>query len=130
MKIVITSMGSEIDSPFSPAFGRCPAFIFLDEDAKEVEAIENPAANAPGGAGIQAAKFVIDHGAQVVITGRVGPNAMDVLKTTDVKIYLFSGDTVRSALDAHNAGQLQQASTAAGGMGGRGRGRGRGRRRA
>jgi predicted Fe-Mo cluster-binding NifX family protein len=127
MKVVITSMGIELDGPFSPTFGRCPVFLFLDERAQNVEAVENPAANASGGAGIQAAKFVIDHGAQVVITGRVGPNAMDVLRTTDIKLYLFHGDTVRQALDAYNAGQLQQASTASGEMGGRGRGRGRGR---
>jgi predicted Fe-Mo cluster-binding NifX family protein len=127
MKIVVSSMGHELESQVSPNFGRCPVFAFIDLETLALEAIDNPAANAAGGAGIQAARFVIDHGSQAVVTGRVGPNAMEVFQTSDFPVYLFEGGTVRAAAEAFKAGSLQRA-TASQGFGG-GRGMGRGRRR-
>ena len=127
MKIAITSNGADLDSPMSPIFGRCPMFIFIEEDVDEVEAVPNPAIDAHGGAGIQAAQFVIEQGAKALITGRVGPNAMDVLKAADVPIYLCQGDTPRQAMEAFKAGELQEQTESHGRMGGRGGGRRRGR---
>lgn len=108
MKIVITSNGTDLESPISSIFGRCPVFLFLKDDADEIEAVENPAADAHGGAGIQAAQFVVDQGVEAVITGRVGPKAMDVLKAADIPIYIFHGDTPRRALEAFRAGKLKK----------------------
>jgi predicted Fe-Mo cluster-binding NifX family protein len=127
MKIAVTSTGSDLNSPISPIFGRCPMFIFIDDESDEVEAIRNPAVDAHGGAGIQAAQFVVDRGAKAVITGRVGPNAMDVLKAADIPIYLFQGDTPRQALEAFKAGKLEEQTESHGRRGGRGSGRSRGR---
>jgi predicted Fe-Mo cluster-binding NifX family protein len=126
MKIVITSNGADLDSPISPIFGRCPMFLFVEEEAEGGEAVENPAVDAHGGAGIQAAQFVVDRGTKAVITGRVGPNAMDVLKAADIPIYLYQGDTPRQALEAFKAGQLKEQTESHGRMGGRGGGRRRG----
>ena len=126
MKIVITSNGADLDSPMSPMFGRCPIFIFVGDEADEIESVPNPAVDAHGGAGIQAAQFVVDRGAKAVITGRVGPNAMDVLKAADIPIYLSQGDTPRQALEAFKAGKLQEQTESHGRMGGRGGGRRRG----
>ena len=78
-------------------------------------------------AGIQAAQFVVDRGAQALVTGRVGPNAMDVLKAADIPIYLSQDDTPRQALEAFKAGRLQEQTESHGRMGGRGGGRRRGR---
>jgi predicted Fe-Mo cluster-binding NifX family protein len=96
------------------------------------EAVENPAIAASGGAGIQAAQFVIERGAQAVVTGNVGPNAFNVFQSAGVSIYLFGGGTVRQAVEAYKEGQLSTVSGAnvqahAGmGMGGQGMGMGRG----
>jgi len=126
MKIVITSNGPDVDSPMSPIFGRCPMFLFLEDDADAFEAVENPALDAHGGAGIQAAQFVVDQGAKALITGRVGPNAMDVLMAADIPVYIFQGDTPRQALAAYQAGRLEQQTESHRQMGGRGGGRRRG----
>jgi predicted Fe-Mo cluster-binding NifX family protein len=122
MRIVITSNGATLDAPASPVFGRCPAYIFVDTETGQWEAVDNPARGASGGAGIQAAQFVIERGAQAVVTGQVGPNAMGVLQAAGVPVHLFSGGTVREAVAAFKAGGLPLAQS-----GGRGGGRGRGR---
>jgi predicted Fe-Mo cluster-binding NifX family protein len=112
MKIVVTSSGSDLDAQAHPAFGRCPVYVFVDTETMQFEAVENPAANAAGGAGIQAAQFVVERGAQAVVTGNVGPNAFQVLQPAGVLIYLFGGGTVRQAAEAYKAGRLSAAGSA------------------
>jgi predicted Fe-Mo cluster-binding NifX family protein len=131
MKIVVSANGANLDAPASPIFGRCPVYVFVDTDTMESEAVENPAIGASGGAGIQAAQFVVEHGARAVVTGNMGPNAFNVLQSAGVPIYLFGGGTVRQAVEAFRAGQLSQVGEASApahsGMGmGRGMGAGRG----
>ncbi len=133
MKIVVTSDGPDLEAPASPVFGRCSTYIFVDTDTMEFEAISNPAMSAPGGAGIQAAQFVVEQGAQAMLTGNVGPNAYNVFQAAGVPIYLLTGGTVREAVEAYKAGRLPSAADASvqahAGMGmglGMGRGMGRG----
>ena len=130
MKIVITANGADLDAPASPVFGRCPTYVFVDTETMQFEAVGNPAVAAGGGAGIQAAQFVIERGAQAVVTGNVGPNAFNVFQAANVPIYVFAGGTVREAVEMCKAGRLQSVggASAQAGMGmGRGMGRGRGR---
>ena len=129
MKIVVTSNGADLDGPASPIFGRCPAFVFVDTETMSFETVENPAVAAGGGAGVQAAQFVVGRGAQAVVTGNVGPNAFDVFGAADVPIYLFGGGTVRQAVEAYKVGQLPvSAGASVSDHAGVGRGMGHGRR--
>jgi predicted Fe-Mo cluster-binding NifX family protein len=132
MKIVVSANGADLDAPASPVFGRCPMYVFVDTDSMESESVENPAINATGGAGIQAAQFVVERGAQAVVSGNVGPNAFGVLQSANVPVYLFSGGTIRQAVEGYKNGQLSAVGGAnvqahAGMGGGRGMGRGLGR---
>jgi predicted Fe-Mo cluster-binding NifX family protein len=132
MKIVVTANGAGLDAAASSVFGRCSTYVFVDTDTMEHESVENPAVGAPGGAGIQAAQFVLEKGAQAVVTGNLGPNAAGVLQASGVQAYLFGGGTVREAVEAYKVGQLRPMGganvPAHSGMGmGRGIGRGGGR---
>ena len=132
MRIVVTANGADLDAPTSPVFGRCSTYVFVDTETMTFEAVENPAINAAGGAGIQAAQFVVERGAQAAVTGNVGPNAFNVFQSANVPIYLFGEGTVRQAVKADKEGQLSIVGGATvqahAGMGmGRGMGRGTGR---
>jgi predicted Fe-Mo cluster-binding NifX family protein len=136
MKIIVTAEGNDLEAPTSPRFGRCPTYVFVDTDTMAFEAMPNPASTASGGAGIQAAQFVAEQGAQAVLTGNLGPNAADVFQAAGIPVYLNSEATVRAATEAFKAGRLPIASGATveahAGMGmggGRGRGMGRGMQR-
>jgi predicted Fe-Mo cluster-binding NifX family protein len=131
MKIVVSSQGGSLEAPASPIFGRCPTFVFVDSETMTTEAVPNPAASQGGGAGIQAAQYVVKLGAEAVLTGNLGPNAFDVLQAAGVQGYLVGEGTVGQAVAAFEAGRLQAmagANVAAhAGMGlGRGMGRGPG----
>jgi len=115
MNIIITANGAGLDAPSSPIFGRCPVFVFVDTDTMAVESVNNPAAAAGGGAGIQAAQLIVEHGAQAVISGNVGPNAFNVLQAANLPVYTFNGGTVRQAVEAYKEGQLNAINKATSG---------------
>ena len=69
------------------SFARAPYFMVCDGNEDAVEIIENPAAEAEGGAGLKAAQFVLDSGADTVITVRCGENAGNVFKAAEIKVY-------------------------------------------
>ena len=115
MRIAVSANGADLEAAASPVFGRCPAYVFVDTETMSFEAVENPAENAAGGAGIQAAQFVVERGVQAVISGRVGPNAFDVLKAANMPVYPFDGGTVRQAVEAFKAGQLAATGSATAG---------------
>ena len=131
MKIVISSQGETLESQASPVFGRCPFYLFADTETLSAKAVANPAMSQGGGAGIQAAQFVVNQGAQAVLSGNLGPNAFDVLQAAQVPGYLIADGSVGQAIEAFKAGQLQPMQganvSAHAGMGG---GMGTGRRRA
>jgi predicted Fe-Mo cluster-binding NifX family protein len=126
MNIVVTSNGADLDGSSSHNFGRCPMFLFVETESMKCEATANPAAEAPSGAGIEAARFVVDSGVEAVITGRVGPKAMHVLEAAGLPVYLFGEGTARQAVEAFKAKALERATGEAGGGRGQGGGRGRG----
>jgi predicted Fe-Mo cluster-binding NifX family protein len=129
MKVVVTANGAGLDAAASPVFGRCSTYVFVDTDTMQCESVENPAVGASGGAGVQAAQFILERRAQAVVTGNVGPNAFGVFQASGVEVYLFGGGTVREAVEAYAAGQLHAVGganvPAHSGMG-RGGGRGSG----
>lgn len=107
MKIAVSSQGETLDAPSSPVFGRCPTYLVVDTETMQYEALPNPAMDQGGGAGIQAAQFVVTQGAEAVLSGNLGPNAFDVLQAAGVPGYLVPEGTVRKAIEAYKAGQLR-----------------------
>jgi predicted Fe-Mo cluster-binding NifX family protein len=136
MKIAVTASGSGLDAPTSSLFGRCQAYVLVDTETLNSETVPNPALSASGGAGIQAAQYLVEREVQALVTGNVGPNAFQVLEAAGIPVYLHAGGTVRQAMEGFRAGQLEAVSGATApshaGLGGRGhggRGMGRGGRR-
>jgi predicted Fe-Mo cluster-binding NifX family protein len=131
MKIAVTATAEGLDAGASPIFGRSQYIVLVDTDTLESETLPNPAISASGGAGIQAAQFLVGRGIQALVTGNVGPNAFQVLDAANTPVYLYHGDTVRGAVQAFTNGELTQATGPSArshsGMGG-GRGHGQGRR--
>lgn len=78
------------------SFGRAPYFLLHDSQSGEEQFVENPGAQAEGGAGICAAQFVVDSGAGALLTIRCGENAAEVLHEAQVKIYEAAGNASQS----------------------------------
>jgi predicted Fe-Mo cluster-binding NifX family protein len=113
MKVVVTSQGTNLDSPVDPRFGRAKHFLLVDTDTMQATAHDNTQnLNAPQGAGIQAAQAVYKLGAGAVITGHVGPKAFTTLQAAGVAVHLGASGTARDAIEQFRSGRLQLAETA------------------
>lgn len=127
MKIAVSSQGKTLQAAFDPSFGRCFGFILYDTESQAVSFVDNSQnQNAAQGAGIQAAQAVSSSGADVLITGQVGPNAMQALSHSHMKVFASSAETVQEAILAWEQNTLQPITTASGGQGAGGQGMGRG----
>jgi predicted Fe-Mo cluster-binding NifX family protein len=132
MKICVTAAASGIDAPLDPRFGRCPFFVVVDLDSMSDQSIPNSNINATSGAGIQAASEVARQGVSALITGNIGPNAMQTLRAAKIDVYHQGGGSVRDAVEMFKRGELSRIEepsvSAHSGMGrGQGRGQGAGR---
>ena len=84
--------------------------MIVDQETGEWEAIPNPALDAMGGAGTQAAQYIAGLGAGKVVSGHFGPNAHLALNAAGIAMYTASGGSVESAMEELKAGNLQQVS--------------------
>ncbi|MCU0522851.1 MAG: helix-turn-helix transcriptional regulator [Anaerolineae bacterium] len=112
MRIVIPANGADLDAPTSAVFGRCPTFIFVDPDTLAFEALPNAAIGASGGAGVQAAQTVVQHGVGAVIAPSLGPNAFRVIQAAGIPAYRLVGGTVQEVVEAFQAGHLEALDVA------------------
>ncbi len=99
MKIAVTAEGNHPDAAVDKRFGRCSYFIIYDSKTGEFEAVENPAAQARGGAGTQSAQLMAEKGVDVLLTDAVGPNAERGLSALGVQVVTnVEGNSVRDAI--------------------------------
>jgi len=118
MKIAVSSTGPDLESNVDVRFGRCPYFLVVDLENKEIkssESIENTSANQMGGAGITSAQLVADKKVDAVITGNIGPRAFTVFQQLGVEIYQASGK-VKDVLQQFAEGKLKKIESATGPM--------------
>jgi predicted Fe-Mo cluster-binding NifX family protein len=110
MRICIPSKGPEPGDFVDERFGRAPYYLIHDTESGKTESYKNPAAEAMGGVGPRAAQFLLDHNVNILITARVGGNALGALKAGGITILLYdeAGRTVTDAIDAYNHGGLRE----------------------
>ena len=109
MKVAISATGNTLSAAVDRLFGRCAWFLFVDSETMECEAVENKNADADSGAGTSCAQLVLEREVEAVISGQVGPNAYEVLKQGEVKIFIAPKDSsVREAIDKCKHNELQQ----------------------
>ena len=108
MKVAITAEGMNLSCQMDPRFGRAHYYLIVDTDSGEIVTHDNrDTAQAASGAGIQAGKTIVDLGATALITGNMGPKALDVLRAGGVEVYAGVTGTAQDALRAFEAGELE-----------------------
>lgn len=133
MKVGISSTGQDLESQVDVRFGRCPYFVIVEIENKEIKShksIQNTAMTAGGGAGVTAAQTVANEGVKAVITGNMGPRAFGVMQQLGIEVYAATGK-VKDVVQQYIDGKLTKVSAPTGpmymGIGpGRGPGAGRG----
>jgi predicted Fe-Mo cluster-binding NifX family protein len=108
MKVAITSQGPKVESEIDPRFGRARYFIVVDTESGQFTTHDNQKnVDAVQGAGIQAGRTVIELGAGALITGHIGPKALDTLQAAGVEVYSGVSGTVQDAVGVFKRGGLE-----------------------
>ncbi|HOX23182.1 MAG TPA: NifB/NifX family molybdenum-iron cluster-binding protein [Elusimicrobiales bacterium] len=103
MKICVSAMSGAMDAKVSERFGRAPYFVIVESDTMSFTPVINAAESMQGGAGPEAVRQVAAHGAQVILTGDLGPNAKTAIEAAGIKgVTGISGvKTVRQAVEEY-----------------------------
>lgn len=110
MKIAISARGRQVEDLVDMKFGRTEYFVIADENGEVVDVLDNAAQSAAGGAGIAAAQAILDAGANVLITGQLGPNAMKVIKSAAIPAYQAIDGTIEDNIKAYASDKLKKIS--------------------
>ncbi|MFI3312955.1 MAG: NifB/NifX family molybdenum-iron cluster-binding protein [Eubacteriales bacterium] len=95
---MIVAIPLDDDQKICITLGRAPFMLFYNTETDQSTTLENPAASAHGGAGIQCAQFIVDNGADALITVRCGQNAADVFTAAQMRIFKGEGTDVATNL--------------------------------
>jgi predicted Fe-Mo cluster-binding NifX family protein len=112
MKIAVSSSGKDFDSRIDPRFGRCAYFLMVETDDMSFEVFDNQSIASGGGAGIQSAQLISSKGAQAVITGNCGPNAVQTLTAAGIEVFLGNTGIVGEVLQKYKNGKLTSTNIA------------------
>ena len=113
MKIAITVKSPDKNSEVDPRFGRAASFCIYDTETTEFDFVPNSQSlDSASGAGIQAAKTIIDQGVGALITGHCGPKAFKALTAAEVDIYVNVTGTVSEVIDLYQQEKLEKAGSA------------------
>jgi predicted Fe-Mo cluster-binding NifX family protein len=98
-----------LNSQVDPRFGRCESFVIINMENMNMEVIPNSSAQTAHGAGVQAAQTIANQNVEIVITGKVGPNAYEVLSMSGIKIMTGAVGTIGQVIEQYKSGQLQDS---------------------
>lgn len=99
MLVAVAASGKSLEDQVDLRFGRCSFFLIIDTKTDKFEIINNSASQAFRGAGVAASQIVVDKGVKAVIAGNIGPNALNILNQSNIKVYSgFFNLTVKQAL--------------------------------
>lgn len=109
MLIAFSTQSASIDAPLDPRFGRTKHFVVTDSLSAKSSTYDNPhGGDTNHGAGIRTAEFIANLGVEVVVSGAVGPKAMDVLRQAGIRAFACTSGTPAKALVRLNKGELQE----------------------
>ena len=115
MDICITAQGPDLMSRFEPHFARAPYFVLYDSRTGSADAIRNGYIVNDSKIGQNVVKLLSTHRIRAVITGNVGQNARNLLRSTKISLHVWQGEgTVREAIAAIMPDALKRENPRAG----------------
>lgn len=107
MKIGVPTVGDGgVDAAIADHFGRAPVFTVVDTGSDAIETVENrghhQGGSSPPPVTLAAA------GAEVVLAGQIGRGAVTRFEDRGIEVYRGASGTVRDAIAAWEAGDLER----------------------
>lgn len=98
MIIAISATNNNINSSDCCSFGRCNYFLIIEQENNRAEFIENPFKRVINGAGVQAAGYLISRNVELVITCKIGMNALRFLNFAGIQIHIIDKKNINEII--------------------------------
>ena len=108
MNICLTAIANTLNSQIDSRFGRCNYFIILDPEKTNFKPIKNELTEDSEKAGVLAVQVLVDNKVKHVITGNVGPRAMQALKNAGIEVSIERHITIKAAIENFRSGKIIQ----------------------
>ncbi len=118
MKIAISSTGRSLEDSIDARFGRCPYFLIIETENKEIKntkVIKNNAGQQISGAGLTAGEIIGNEKPDAVITMNIGPKAFQVFNQLKIEVYQGKGK-IRNIVDDFLNNKLKKIGDTTGPM--------------
>ena len=106
MIVAIPAELESVEEKVCASFGRTSFFCLYDDQKKEFVFRRNEAVAQSGGAGVSADQSLVDHHVDVLITFRVGENAIRALQKAGIKVLKAIEGSIRENIDAFSRSML------------------------
>jgi predicted Fe-Mo cluster-binding NifX family protein len=109
VKVSIPVMGDKgMDELVAGHFGKSIGYVIFDTESRQLVTIKNTSEHQ-GGVGYPP-EILSKNGVNVVICGSLGPKAIEMLDSFNIKVYVGASGSVRNALSSWERGELMPAS--------------------
>ena len=99
--------GKGLEGTSAHHFGRCPYYVFVEVENGQIQSVEtreNPYFNSHATGVVP--EFIAGQGAGVIITGGMGPRAIDLFRRLGVQPITGAAGRLGDVLDDYLAGKL------------------------
>lgn len=101
--VAVTAVGEEMTSPISPRFGHSNFCTIVEtHPVFKASALKLD----PIHTGVDLVNELLSFKVNVVITGKIGPNALRLLRSAEVRVVQDVSGTVKEALEKFEAGEF------------------------
>lgn len=116
MRLAVSAMGENLDSPVALDFNRAPYFVIYDLVGDSYESVSNPVFGSFKGFGVQAAQLLISKGVNAVISDVFDPWVFQMFRSAGVELFKITGGTVRDVINRFRRGELRRWEPDVGGF--------------
>ncbi len=92
--LAVSSSSQDLEGEVDSRFGRCKYFLLISIENNKIvshKALENGQIDMRGGAGIATAQMLANHNVGSIISGNIGPRAIEVLQQFQIPAYQATG---------------------------------------
>jgi len=106
--ITIASTGDSLNSSIDRTFGRAEKFIIYNLNDDTFTVIDNEYAHSPSSAGTQTAWEMVERKVEAVITQGCGQKSLNILSSSNIKVFRNVKGTVKDAIEDFKKGKLNR----------------------
>ena len=91
LRVAVASNSKDAASSISNKAGKCPYYLIFNSKGELIEVVANPYKDAQGGAGQQAANFLVNKGVTLIVAENFGDKMIEAMRSNGTDYFKLQG---------------------------------------